>query len=160
MAKAHSLWCGLFYTPIQYVFTLALGRAVLYENVALSFVVIWTKKRYSSFLWNVLVFRKTCFKVNVLKKLKIPSGCYIKTCQSLKGATKSYFTHYSCVVIVLFERVYVSAFSMVSFRKLVFCLSVLPLCFESRICVIMLCNFDMLCNFVLTYIKNSPFIKI
>ena len=49
----------------------------------------------------------------------------------LKGATKSYFTHYSCVVIVLFNTALCrSVFSTVSFRKLVF----LSFCafFESR----------------------------
>ena len=44
--------------------------------------------------------------------------------EKIKGATKSYFTHYSCVVIVFFNT---AAFSTVSFRKLVFCLSVLSL---------------------------------
>ena len=39
----------------------------------------------------------------------------------LKGATKSYFTLYSCVFIVLFDTCLCkSAFSTVSFRKLVF----------------------------------------
>ena len=49
----------------------------------------------------------------------------------LKGATKSYFTHYSCVVIVLFNTALCrSSFSTVSFIKLVF----LSFCafFESR----------------------------
>ena len=44
----------------------------------------------------------------------------------LKGATKLYFTHYSCVVIILFStRLYQSVFSTYSFGKLVFCLSAL-----------------------------------
>ena len=46
----------------------------------------------------------------------------------LKGATRSHFTHFSCVVIVLFDMALCrSAFSTVSFRKLVFRLSALPL---------------------------------
>ena len=44
----------------------------------------------------------------------------------LKGATKSYFTRYSCVVIILFNTgLSRFAFSTISFRKLVFRLSVL-----------------------------------
>ena len=43
-----------------------------------------------------------------------------------KGATKSYLTLYCCVVIVLFNTALcMSAFSIVSFGKLVFRLSVL-----------------------------------
>ena len=63
---------------------------------------------------------------------------------NLKGATKSYFTHYCFVVIVLFNIAYVGLhFSTSSFRKLVFRLSVLSLNQDIKICVIMLCNFDM-----------------
>ena len=50
---------------------------------------------------------------------------------TFKGAKKSYYTQYSCVVIVLFNTALCrSAFSTVSFRKLVF----LSFCasFESR----------------------------
>ena len=62
----------------------------------------------------------------------------------IKGATKWYFTHYPCVVIILFNTALCrSAFSTVSFRKLVFGLSVLSLNQDIKICVIMLCNFDM-----------------
>ena len=63
--------------------TLACDSQVLYGNVALSFVVLWTKKQYSSFLRKVLVFQKTCFKVKVLKTFNNPQ-CHIKTYQSLK----------------------------------------------------------------------------
>ena len=70
------------------------------------------------------------------------------------GATKSYFMHYSCVVIVLFKAVlYRSAFSTISLRKLVFCFFVLSLNQDIKMCVIMLCNF------VLTLNKNSPFVN-
>ena len=72
---------------------------------------------------------------------------------SLKGATKSYLTHFSCVAIVFFNTALCrSAFSTVSFRKLVFHFSVPSLNQGIKICVIMLCNF------VLTLYKNSPFI--
>ena len=60
-----------FCTHIQFVLTLAFDMALLYENVALLFVVIRTKKWYSSFLRKVLVFQKTCFKVKFLKTFKI-----------------------------------------------------------------------------------------
>ena len=61
-----------------------------------------------------------------------------------KGATKSYFTHYSCVVIVFFNTaLHGSAFSTVSFRKLVFRLFILSLNQDIKICVIMQCNFEM-----------------
>ena len=43
--------------------------------------------------------------------------------QALKGATKLYFTHYSCVVIVLFNTsLDKSSFSTFSFEKLVLCI--------------------------------------
>ena len=49
---------------------------------------------------------------------------------NIKGDTKLYFTHYSCVVIILFNTgLCRSAFSTISFRKLVVYLSVLPVFF-------------------------------
>ena len=43
-----------------------------------------------------------------------------KTKTDIKGATKLYFTHYSCAVIILFNAgLYKSAFSTYLFRKLV-----------------------------------------
>ena len=61
-----------------------------------------------------------------------------------KEATKSYITHNSCVVIVLFNTALCrSAFSTVSFRKLVFRLSVFSLNQDIKIGVIMLCNLGM-----------------
>ena len=83
VAKVHSLRYVRFVLPVQFALTLAFDRVVLYGNVALSFVLLSTKKRYSSFLRKILVFQKTCFKVKVLKTFKIPSGCHIKTCQNL-----------------------------------------------------------------------------
>ena len=74
--------------------------------------------------------------------------------QIIKGATKSWFTHYSFVVIVLFNTVLCRCtYSTVSFRKLVFRLSVHSLKEDIKICVIMICSF------VLTIYKNSPFIN-
>ena len=68
-----------------------------------------------------------------------------KGCPAIfKGATKSYFTHYSFVVIISFNiALCSSAFSPVPFRKLVFRLFVLALNQDNKICVIMLSNFDM-----------------
>ena len=58
--------------------------AVLYGNDAFSILVLSTKKLCSSFFKKVFVFQKICFKVKVLKMLKISTDCQIKTCQSLK----------------------------------------------------------------------------
>ena len=69
-----------FVLPILFVLTLVFGKAVLYGNVAFS--ILLRKKRYSSFLKKYLVFRKTCFKVKVIKTFKIPQN-YVKTCRSL-----------------------------------------------------------------------------
>ena len=72
----------------------------------------------------------------------------------IKGATKSY-TQYSCVVIVLFNTdLCRSAFSTVSFRKLVFfvflCfLWIKTLKFASS------CYVILICNFVLTLYKKT-----
>ena len=58
--------------------------AVFYENDAFLILVLSTKKRYSTFLKKVFVFEKICFKVKILKTLKISTDCHIKTCQYLK----------------------------------------------------------------------------
>ena len=53
---------GPFYTShfiVTFVLKFTFDRAVPYENVALSLVVLWTKKQYSSFFRKVLVFQKT-----------------------------------------------------------------------------------------------------
>ena len=70
-----------FVLPILFVLTLVFGKAVLYGNVAFS--ILLRKKRYSSFLKKYLVFRKTCFKVKVIKTFKIPKNYHVKTCRSL-----------------------------------------------------------------------------
>ena len=81
---------------------------------------------------------------NVFAKKYTPNCSEVFVIKNVKGATKSYFTLYSCMVIVLFNTALCrSAFSTVSFRKLVFGLSVLSLNQDIKICVIMLCNFDM-----------------
>ena len=64
--------------------------------------------------------------------------------KDVKGATKSYFLHYSCVVIILFNAGFCrSAFSTISVGKLFFCLSVLSavfFCFELNVL-----NQDIMC---------------
>ena len=68
---------------------------------------------------------------NVFAKKYTPNCSEVFVIKNVKGATKSYFTLYSCMVIVLFNTALCrSAFSTVSFRKLVF----LSFCafFESR----------------------------
>ena len=47
----------------------------------LSILVLSTKERYSSFLKSVCIFQKICFKVKVLKSVKISGDCCIKACQ-------------------------------------------------------------------------------
>ena len=62
----------------------------------------------------------------------------------MKGATKMYFTDYSCVVDILFNTsLYKSVFSVYSFGKLVFCLSVLFVffaCSEFKVIFKNFCN--------------------
>ena len=70
-----------FVLPILFVLTLVFGKAVLHGNVA--FTILLRKKRYSSFLKKYLVFRKTYFKVKVIKTFKIPKNYHVKTCRSL-----------------------------------------------------------------------------
>ena len=75
----------------------------------------------------------------------------------LEGATKSYFTHYSFVVFILFNTgVCKSAFSTNSFRKQVF-IVLRFLSFLSAMCWIR-CNlhklYSIICVFVLTYEKQ------
>ena len=96
---------------------------------------------------NVLIICVSSIKKSVLKHFN-----------TFKGPTKSYFTHYSCVVIVFFNTaLHGSAFSTVSFRKLIFRLFVLfwikTLKYASS------CNVILICNFVLTLYKNSLFIN-
>ena len=71
---------------------------------------------------------------------------------NVKGATKSYFMHYSCVVIVLFNTALCRSafFYMSSFRKLFFRLSVLSLNEDIKICVIMY----VILNLFSTYVKT------
>ena len=53
------------------ILALAFDMAVLYENDAVSILVLSTKKRYSSYLKKIFIFQKICFKVKVLKSFKI-----------------------------------------------------------------------------------------
>ena len=63
-----------FVLPIQNVLTLVLDWAVLYGNVALSIVVLSTRKRYFSFSKKkkVLVFQKFVSTLKYRKRLKSP----------------------------------------------------------------------------------------
>ena len=67
-----------------FVLTLASVRAVLNGNDVFSILVVSTKKRHSSLLKNVFVFKKICVKVKVLKTFETFTDCHIKTCRSLK----------------------------------------------------------------------------
>ena len=58
--------------------------AVLYGYDAFSILVFSAKKRYSGFLKKVFVFQKICFKVKVLKTLKVSTDCHINKCRYLK----------------------------------------------------------------------------
>ena len=69
---------GPFCTPHSVCLNLATDREVLFGNVLFSFLVLSTKKRYSSFLERICVFEKIYFKVNVSKMFKISSDCNIK----------------------------------------------------------------------------------
>ena len=51
---------------------------VLHGKDSFLILVLSTKKRFSSFLKKVFVFRKFCFKVQVLKTIKISTDCHIK----------------------------------------------------------------------------------
>ena len=63
------------------------------------------------------VAKRRCFSVTFARFLRTPF---------FKGAAKFYFTHYSCVIIILsITGLCRSAFSTISFRKPVFRLSVL-----------------------------------
>ena len=73
-----------FCTPILFVLTLASDRAVSYENVTFSILVLSIKIWYSSFFKKVFVFQKIYFKVKVLKTFKISSDCHMKICRFLK----------------------------------------------------------------------------
>ena len=63
-------------------------------SFALSILVLWTKKRYSSFFRKVFFFKKISFKEKVVKTFKISSGCHIKTCRSLKWRALSFENPY------------------------------------------------------------------
>ena len=58
--------------------------AVLYGIDAFSILVPSTKKSVLQFFQKGFRFQKICFKVKVLKTLKISIDCHIKTRRSLK----------------------------------------------------------------------------
>ena len=60
---------------------------VLYANDAFSILVLLNKKHHSSFLKKVFVLQKIYLKIKVLKTLKVPTDCHIKT---LRDQTENY----------------------------------------------------------------------
>ena len=67
--------------------SLASDIAVFHGNDMFSILVLSTKKRYSNLLSKVFFFQKICFKVKVLKMLKISTDYNIKTCRTRKLGT-------------------------------------------------------------------------
>ena len=47
-------------------------------NHVFSILILATKKQYSSFLRNIFVFLKICFKFKALKTFKISTDCHVK----------------------------------------------------------------------------------
>ena len=92
--------------------------------------------------------------------------CKFMLFSSFKGAMKSYFMHYSCVVIIVFNTgLCRPAFSTISFGKLVFHLSVLSVffCSESNVasqdfsvCVVITWKVGSYSVISFSYYKNSP----
>ena len=79
--KTLFFWQGQFCTPHSIcLLTLVFDKTFLYENVTFSILILSSKKRYSSFLKKHLVFQKTCFKVKVMKLLKISGDYHVTTC--------------------------------------------------------------------------------
>ena len=73
-----------FVLTALFVLTLASDMAVLHRNDPYSILIPSSKKRYSSFLKNVFVFKKIYFKVKVLKIFKISTDCHTRTYRSVK----------------------------------------------------------------------------
>ena len=59
----------------------------LYGSDVFSILVLSTKKLCFSFLKNVSVFQKICFKVKVLKTFKVSTDCHIKSANLLNGGS-------------------------------------------------------------------------
>ena len=100
-----------------------------YESVIViilwSLIWCWPSQLFlsyqNSFTWLV---KKNCYIFVIDKKTLIILKALFR--ESLEGATKSYFAHYSYVVIILLNTgLCRSAFSTISFVKLVFRLSML-----------------------------------
>ena len=85
--KLRSLWKVNFVLTSLSILTLVFDKAVLYGNVALSIVILSSKKSFDSLFLKSLVFQKICFKVKVMKTFKIFSDCHVKKCRSLKQRT-------------------------------------------------------------------------
>ena len=80
----------------------------------------------------------------VVQMVNLPGFCVFILKSFVKGATKLYFTHQSCVVIILFNKgLCKSVFSTYSFGRLVFCLYaffVITACSEFDVLFINFCN--------------------
>ena len=77
---------------------------------------------------------------------------------TIKGATKSYFTDYSCMVIILFSTgLCRSTFSAISFEKLVFCFPVLYVFFAlNQILSIKTLKYALSCYVIYRFEDNFP----
>ena len=84
MTKFRSLLQVHFVLPTLFILTVASDKAILYGNGAVSILILSIKKQCSRFFKKVFIFQKICFKVKVLKTLKMSSDCHIKICRSLK----------------------------------------------------------------------------
>ena len=72
---------GQFCTPHSIFLNIGFWQgSLLYGNVMVSALHL----RYSSFLKKLFVFQKICFRVKLVKTLKISSDYQIKTCRSVK----------------------------------------------------------------------------
>ena len=123
--------------------------------------------KVNQFLYLFIIFLHLISSLSLNKSLLVlyayvsmdSIDCIILSWFKPKGATKWYFTHYSCVAIILFKTALCrSALSTGFFRKLVFRLSVLSLNQDIKICVSS-CYVILVCSFVLNLYKNSPFIN-
>ena len=61
---------GEFCTPHTIYVNINFDKAVFYGNIAFLILVLSSKKKFTSFLKNGLVFQKTYFKVKVMKRSK------------------------------------------------------------------------------------------
>ena len=69
---------GPFWTSHSVYLNNGFWQGSFYGNVAFSILLRSPKKLYFSFLKQVFIFQKICFKVKVSKTFKISSDCHIK----------------------------------------------------------------------------------